>query len=99
MSLRLVGLIMRFRRTTVQRTPMGAIVLQQLTIAFSVLLAASAFAPSAAGADTCHDRYVDVRGVHMFYRQCGGGPPLVIFHGGAQVVEGWATQMLPFFGT
>jgi len=87
-----------FRLGTARRLRMGAIVIQQLTFAFSVLLAASAFATKAAGAYACQDRYVDVRALHMFYRQCGDGPPLVLFHGAAQVVEGWAPQINAFAG-
>ena len=47
-------------------------------------------------ASQCKDRYVDVRGVHMFYRVCGRGPPLVLLHGAAMVAEGWAPQIATF---
>lgn len=59
------------------------------------LLAASPLAMSSA-ANPCTDRYVDVRGVHMFYRVCGKGPPLVLLHGAAMVAEGWAPQIAAF---
>lgn len=47
-------------------------------------------------ANPCKDRYVDVRGVHMFYRVCGKGPPLVLVHGAAMVAEGWEAQIAAF---
>lgn len=63
-----------------------------------LLIALSAVWPVAMSnaATPCKDRYVDVRGTHMFYRVCGKGPPLVLFHGAAMVAEGWAPQIAAF---
>ena len=66
----------------------------RLGLLFALL---SAWPISTTNADSpCRDRYVDVRGVHMFYRVCGKGPPLVLFHGAAMVAEGWAPQIATF---
>lgn len=40
--------------------------------------------------------YVDVNGVHTYYEKYGSGPPLVLVHGAAMVIEAWAPQIEAF---
>jgi pimeloyl-ACP methyl ester carboxylesterase len=37
--------------------------------------------------------YVDANGVHTYYEQHGSGPPAVLLHGAAMVVEAWQPQV------